>query len=115
MPKKVSKANGPASGPANGRTDIAEGSGSESQSELIGPDEIAARAYELYEREGRTDGRHLDHWYEAEQQLRSERQGRTGANAPQSGSQAAQPAMSRSARQMQERLPDTMAGAATSN
>lgn len=29
-------------------------------------DEIAKLAYEIFEREGRVHGRHLDHWYEAE-------------------------------------------------
>jgi hypothetical protein len=112
MSKKVSKMNGP----ANGRTDIAEGSGVDQQNDAIGRDQIAARAYEIYLREGRTDGRHLDHWYQAEEELRGERQGaRPGAAAPQSGAQANQPTMSRSARQMQERLPDTLAGAAAAN
>ncbi|MCX8110912.1 MAG: DUF2934 domain-containing protein [Syntrophorhabdaceae bacterium] len=29
-------------------------------------DEIARLAYELFEREGRVHGRHLEHWFEAE-------------------------------------------------
>jgi hypothetical protein len=37
-------------------------------------DEIAARAYEIYEREGRTDGRDMDHWLRAERELREERE-----------------------------------------
>jgi hypothetical protein len=31
--------------------------------------EIATRAYEIYEREGRPDGRHLTHWVQAESEL----------------------------------------------
>ncbi len=34
-------------------------------------DEIARRAYELWEREGRSHGHHERHWREAERQLRS--------------------------------------------
>jgi len=37
-------------------------------------DEIAARAYEIYEREGRSEGRAMDHWLQAENELRAERQ-----------------------------------------
>jgi hypothetical protein len=37
-------------------------------------DEIAARAYQIYEREGRNDGRDMDHWLRAERELREERQ-----------------------------------------
>jgi hypothetical protein len=32
-------------------------------------DEIARRAYALYEAEGRPDGRHLEHWTRAESEL----------------------------------------------
>jgi hypothetical protein len=31
--------------------------------------EVAARAYEIYEREGRPEGRHLEHWVQAETEL----------------------------------------------
>jgi hypothetical protein len=31
--------------------------------------EVAIRAYEIYEREGRPDGRHLEHWVQAESEL----------------------------------------------
>src|SRR5436305_14386860 len=58
-------------------------------------DEIAARAYEIYEREGRSDGKAMDHWLQAESELRAERQNR-GTN-PQSRQD--QP---RSARQYQQ-------------
>jgi hypothetical protein len=39
----------------------------------ISPEEIASRAYNIYEREGRVDGRHFDHWVQAESELRAER------------------------------------------
>ena len=48
-------------------------------------DEIAARAYEIYERDGRSDGHAMDHWLQAESELRDERQRKTvGAQSPQS-------------------------------
>jgi hypothetical protein len=31
--------------------------------------DVAVRAYEIYEREGRPDGRHLAHWSQAESEL----------------------------------------------
>jgi DUF2934 family protein len=31
--------------------------------------DVAQRAYEIYEREGRPDGRHLQHWIQAESEL----------------------------------------------
>lgn len=31
--------------------------------------DIAARAFEIYEREGRPDGRHLEHWAQAQAEL----------------------------------------------
>jgi len=34
-------------------------------------DDIAQRAYEIYEQEGRPIGRALDHWQEAKEQLRA--------------------------------------------
>jgi hypothetical protein len=57
-------------------------------------EQIAARAYEIYEREGRSDGRAMDHWLQAENELQAERQNR-GIN-PQSRQEAP-----RSARQHQ--------------
>ena len=50
----------------------------------IAPDQIAARAYDIYEREGRVDGRDFEHWVRAESELRAERnspQGSTAATA----------------------------------
>ncbi len=36
-------------------------------------EEIAARAFSIYEREGRGDGRDTDHWLQAERELLEER------------------------------------------
>lgn len=36
-----------------------------------GWDDIARRAYEIFEREGRPDGRHVEHWLRAEAELRT--------------------------------------------
>jgi hypothetical protein len=47
-----------------------------SDQDLIATEEIAARAYDIYEREGRMDGRDTDHWFRAESELRQERQSR---------------------------------------
>jgi hypothetical protein len=54
-------------------------------------DEVAQRAYQIFEREGRMDGRDMEHWLQAERELRSERE-RTGSspnaqNAPRSARQ----------------------------
>jgi hypothetical protein len=75
----------------NGRND----SGQES---MISNDEIAARAYEIYEREGRSDGQAMDHWLRAESELRAER----GNRGVQNQSSASQPDRPRSARLHQE-------------
>jgi Protein of unknown function (DUF2934). len=39
-------------------------------SETAAHEEIARRAHELWEQEGRPEGRDFDHWIEAERQLR---------------------------------------------
>jgi hypothetical protein len=44
------------------------GSG-DSQASSPTPDEIAERAYTIYEREGRVDGKAMDHWLQAESEL----------------------------------------------
>ena len=75
---------------------------------LISPEDIAARAYQIYEREGRVDGRDAEHWFQAESELRAERQQPQGSM--QSGSQASQPTEPRSARQHREEMPDRTAG-----
>ena len=60
---------------------------------VFSSDEIAARAYQIFEREGRMDGRDMDHWLQAEQELRREREQRSGAMTPENAP--------RSARQLQ--------------
>ena len=65
-------------------------------------EEIAERAYQIYEREGRSDGRAMDHWLQAESELRAERQGQSqnrGASPNNPQSRQDQP---RSARRLQE-------------
>ena len=41
----------------------------------ISPDAIERRAHEIWLREGQPEGRHLEHWFRAEEELRKERQG----------------------------------------
>ena len=40
---------------------------------MFSSDEIAERAYQIFEREGRMNGRDMDHWLQAERELRMER------------------------------------------
>jgi hypothetical protein len=40
--------------------------------EVISTEEIARRAYEIYESRGRTEGSDLDDWLQAERELRQE-------------------------------------------
>ena len=42
-------------------------------------EQIAARAYEIFIERGRPQGRDLDHWLEAEAQLRASAQAKSGA------------------------------------
>ena len=42
-------------------------------------EQIAARAYEIFVERGRPEGRDLDHWLEAEAQLRTSMQANAGA------------------------------------
>jgi hypothetical protein len=68
--------NGMADG--NGRDD-----GMRQPNDFIDTEEIAARAYDIYEREGRMDGRDMEHWFRAEAELRQERN-RNRQNMPRS-------------------------------
>lgn len=65
---------GPTAGTA--RNAVIEGNGTQDL------DEIRKRAYELYEEDGRPEGRHEDHWHRAEEEVRS----RNGKNKPSSES-----------------------------
>jgi hypothetical protein len=58
------------------------GDGPQTGNGSLSSDEIAARAYEIYEREGRSDGRDMDHWLQAEKELRAERQRRQSSVDP---------------------------------
>jgi hypothetical protein len=61
-------------------------------------DQIAERAYQIFEREGRMDGRDMDHWLQAERELRTERERRSPMNAQNMTAQNSP----RSARQHQQ-------------
>jgi hypothetical protein len=67
------KRNSPGAGatPSQGATRAEDSQAASAQA--ISSEKIAARAYEIYEREGRGDGRDMDHWLRAEQELRGER------------------------------------------
>jgi len=73
------------------RSGIRDGNGGQSAGQISSSDEIAARAYQIFEREGRMDGRDMDHWLQAEQELRTERERTSGKlsaeNAPRSARQ----------------------------
>ena len=64
--------------------------------QMFSSNEIAERAYQIFEREGRNDGRDMEHWLQAERELRMEREQRTGGMNPQNAQNAP-----RSARQHQ--------------
>ena len=103
MARKTNKPNGAGNGP---HSEGMEGNGraATGQSEPISTEEIAARAYQIYEREGRTDGRDVEHWHQAEAELRAERSGDAGRQeaVAQPGSQSSQPTAPRSARLQQQ-------------
>lgn len=48
------------------------------------PDEVSRRAYELWEKDGRPEGRELEHWLRAENELRSRQ---TAEDASQAGAE----------------------------
>jgi hypothetical protein len=104
---KKSKMNGALEDSIN-RTPSEEGDGRAADTghkDTIELDAIAARAYQIYEREGRADGKDLDHWLKAEAELRAERESQgqqAGTRPTQPGSQASQPTAPRSARLQQE-------------
>ena len=94
--------NNPSMERGNGNDNTARASGRE---QVFSSDEIAERAYQIFEREGRMDGRDMDHWLQAERELRSERERRgesrgerrpemTAQNAPRSARQHQQQANS---------------------
>ena len=64
--KTADRGNGPSGKPSEKSTES-------TQRMSFSSDEIAARAYQIYERDGRADGRDMDHWLQAERELREER------------------------------------------
>ena len=62
---------GPTAGTA--RNAVIEGNGTQDL------DEIRKRAYELYEEDGRPEGRHEDHWHRAEREIAAEEAGSSKA------------------------------------
>ena len=56
--------------------------------------EIEQRAYEIWEREGRPDGRHVEHWMQAQWELQGEAEiaGHNASSAGTGGSEIAAPA-----------------------
>jgi len=59
----------------------AEGTRGETEQHAPGQDEIAALAQQLYEEEGRPEGRDQDYWFRAEMQLRDRYRGESAASA----------------------------------
>lgn len=53
---------------------------------------IRTRAYELWERAGRPDGGHEEHWLEAERQLRAEEAQQPGRSRPDEATETDPPA-----------------------
>src|SRR3954471_3530694 len=62
------------------------GNGNSQHRNGISPEAVAARAYDIYEREGRIDGRDMDHWIRAEAELRAET---SDSETPEMGNRAA--------------------------
>ena len=65
---------------SSGNGGSAERFGNSNTTTQFNNDEIAQRAYQIFEREGRMDGRDMEHWLQAERELRSERERSSGAN-----------------------------------
>src|ERR1051325_3661587 len=61
-------------------------------------DEIAAQAYQIYLREGCVEGRDLDHWLQAEAELRSLTNGNGNGHAVTAGRENAERATNRSSK-----------------
>lgn len=76
-------------------------------------EEIAERAYSIYEREGRIDGRDMDNWLKAEAEIRSERQaqgmsmGEAQSSQPSPGNGDRNKGSSRSRKGQQEMKPQS--------
>lgn len=99
MPRKTATKTGISAGLERGAND-GNGSANHDQEQQLSMEEIAARAYEIYEREGRADGRDMEHWLRAESELRSERS--NGRENSRENGRAATENAPRSARLRQE-------------
>ena len=85
---KIQDRHVPTTGNGNAGTDTAYGAGGASgttpgRESMISPEDIAIRAYSIYEGEGRSEGRAMDHWLRAESELRAERKGGRAQTGPQ--------------------------------
>ena len=78
----LDRANSRGLGDGNG-----DASSNDTPSQIFSSDEIAERAYQIFEREGRMDGRDMEHWLQAERELRMEREKRKGQSAGESRGQ----------------------------
>ena len=72
-----------------GRENRVSGPTVSSQTPVVGRDEIAGRAYQLYLERGGTDGHDVDDWLHAEEQLAREQQQRQISRPQVSSSEAA--------------------------
>ncbi|AWK87744.1 DUF2934 domain-containing protein [Azospirillum thermophilum] len=70
---------------------------------ILGPNDprVRARAYDIWEREGRPEGRHLDHWARAAREISA---GEGDGYGPDDGIQVPDNASSRSLREAAEAL-----------
>jgi hypothetical protein len=66
---KVARSKEPKSNASNGRAAPPETRSAASAATRPSEEAIAQRAYEIYEREGRQDGRDLENWLKAEAEL----------------------------------------------
>ena len=61
------------------KNDLPVASEARKETGLPSHEEIAARAYDLFEQSGRTDGHNLDDWLHAEEELFQKRHQRSGS------------------------------------
>lgn len=68
-------------------------------------DEISQRAYQIYERDGRADGKDMDHWLQAERELREERERASSGQSQEARARQEQRAGGANRPQTSEELP----------
>lgn len=77
---------------------------------ILGPDDprVRTRAYDLWERDGRPEGRHLDHWAQAAREIADEDAANPGGGeffpGPDDGLQVPDNASSRTLREAAEQI-----------